>query len=186
MAKTAQAAPSEEKISLSYDELKSLLNEAKKEQQTSASSADLTSTLKPLIEAIIESRKPYIDPRAIENEESFRKAAREAAEATRRNLKINQDHCPHVKGLGGTEPGSSSSFWIHRLDTGETIGICSFCQKVISSLVPEDQSYFRKAGNNSPSSAGQRQFFDPLKVQTARFSEEERKDIYSRLNHQVA
>lgn len=182
MAKTTQeTAPSEQKISLTYDELKQLLNEAKAEQET-ASPNDLTSTLKPLIEAIIESRKPYVSEESKKNDEAFRKAAREAAQATKRNLKLIQDGCPHVKGLGGTEPGSSSSFWIHRLDTGETVGICSYCQKVISSLNPADQIFFRKAGNNSPSSAGQRQFFDPLKAQTARFSEEEKEEIYTRLN----
>jgi hypothetical protein len=168
----------DQQISLTFEQLQGLLTEANKKQ-----SEDTTAKFSELVQAIIESKKPYADPRVAENEESFRSANRASHEAMRANLRRAQDNCPHVKGLAGQRPGSESSFWIHRLDTGEVIGICSFCQKVISSLIPEDQKFFALKGDNAPSGAGQRAFLHPIQAMTARFPEAERKVIEDRLNN---
>lgn len=169
---------SDQQISLTFEQLQQLLTEANKEHQK-----DTTAKFSELVQAIIESKKPYTDPKSLENEESFRSANRAAHEAMRLNRKQAQDNCPHVKGLAGQRPGSESSFWIHRLDTGEVIGICSFCQKVISSLVSEDQRFFALKGDNAPSGAGQRAFLNPIKAMAARFPEKERKEIEERLSN---
>lgn len=166
----------DQQISLTFEQLQSLLTEANKKQQE-----DTTAKFSELVQAVIESKRPYADPKVQENEESFRRANRTAHEAMRANRKQAQDNCPHVKGLAGQRPGSESAFWTHRLDTGETIGICSFCQKVISTLVPEDRRFFAMKGDNAPSSAGNRAFLNPIKAMTARFPEEERKEIEERL-----
>lgn len=166
----------DQQISLTFEQLQALLTEANKKQ-----SEDTTAKFSELVQAIIESKKPYADPKVEANEESFRSANRAAHEAMRLNRKQAQDNCPHVKGLAGQRPGSESSFWIHRLDTGEVIGICSFCQKVISSLKPEDQRFFALKGDNAPSGAGQRAFMNPIKAMTARYPEAERIEIEERL-----
>jgi hypothetical protein len=166
----------DQQISLSIDQLKEILQTAKNAQQTKHDS-----TLKELVNAIVESRKPYEDPLRAENERMFRENDRRSLNAQRENLRRAQDSCPHVKGLGGQEPGSASAFWIHTTDTGETIGICSYCQKVISSLIPEDGKYFAMKGSNSPSAAGKRSFWDPLGAQVARFGHDDREKIKS--NH---
>ena len=167
----------EEQITLTPDELKKIIAEAVKTQ----AQPDTTSMFKELVQAVIESRKPYVAPGQEENEKMLRQANREQQQAIIRNKRAAQDNCPHTVGLAGQKPGDDSSFWIHKLDTGETIGICSFCQKVISSLVPEDQRFFALKGSNAPSSAGQRQFLYPITAMTARFPDEEKKAIKERL-----
>ena len=178
MAKTQEPTIAEDQqISLTLEQLQSLISEATKEQQK-----DSDSKFSELISALIETRKPYVDPGQELNKEVMRQSERQQQAAIDRNRKWAQDSCLHVKGLGGQEPGSASAFWIHRSDTGETIGVCSFCQRVISSLNPDDQRFFAMKGSNVPSQAGQRAFLDPIKAMTARFSEEERKKIIERLH----
>lgn len=174
------ATADDQQISLTPSQLKELINEAVQKQQN-----DANSKFTELVQAIIESRKPYKDPLVEQNDETIRQANKIAQQAQRENLKRIQDSCPHVKGLAGQRPGSESSFWLHRLDTGELVGICSFCQKVISSLKPEDQKYFALKGDNAPSAAGQRMFINPVKAMAARFPEDERKEIEQRLLKQV-
>jgi len=62
------------------------------------------------------------------------------------------------------------------LDTGETIGVCSNCQKVISSMNQEDYTYFQMGGGNVRAAAGyaDRFFADPLKAQRARLGLDQR------------
>lgn len=171
---------SDQQISLTFEQLQELIETAHKKQNNEPNSNELFSSL---IAAVIESRKPYVDPAQVENEASFKEANRAALHATRENIKRIQDNCPHKKGLGGQTPGDDSAFWIHRTDTGETIGICSYCQKVISTLIPEDAKFFAMKGANVPSSAAQRNFLNPIKALTARFPEEERKQITERLTN---
>lgn len=174
---TTAANAAETPLSLTFTQLQELIAEAKKEQDSGSKAQ-----FKQLVEAIIESRKPYRNPLEEENEKAFRDASRQQLKAERENTKRAQDACPHVKGLRGTRPGSESAFWMHRLDTGETVGICCQCGKVISSLMPEDAIFFAKAGDNVPSGAGIRNFLHPIEAMTARFPEEERKKIVDRLN----
>jgi len=135
-----------------------------------------------LVHAIIESRKPYVDPRTEANEEEFRRGAREQ-ERNRRAAQANaENNCPHEKGSTGNRSYGESAFWILRLDTGLTIGVCSQCGKTINSLNPDHTVFFRKRGDNLPATAGQgRVFLDPIKAMTASFSPEERKETLDRI-----
>ena len=174
---TTPVLAEDQQISLTLDQLTEIITAATAKQQDGQNDK-----FSQLVEAIIESRKPYEAPGIKTNRDLQREMDRQQQLALERNKKWAQDSCPHVKGLGGQEPGTASAFWIHRADTGETIGICSFCQKVISSLNPEDQRFFALKGSNVPSGAGQRNFLDPIKAMTARFPEEERKKIIERLH----
>jgi hypothetical protein len=51
-----------------------------------------------LANALLESRKPYRDPKQEENEEFMREQAREQRRRESANLKAYQDNCPHLAG----------------------------------------------------------------------------------------
>jgi hypothetical protein len=159
---------------LSVEQLQQLLAAAGASNKTDDKFADL-------VQAIVESRKPYRDPKQELNDLEFQKSNREQEENKRRLTKNSHDNCPHEKGANGNRSFGESAFWKLRLDTGETIGICSQCGKEISSLYPEHMVFFRKRGDNLDASAGQRQFMDPLKAMTARLAPEERQKVKERL-----
>lgn len=162
-------------LTLSVEQLQQLLAAANTQQ------AQPSGQFKELVDAIIESRKPYKDPLQAANDQEFQKQNREQEANKRRMEKSSQDNCPHEKGANGNRSFGESAFWKLRLDTGETIGICSQCGKEISSLYPEHMPFFRKRGDNLDAAAGQRQFMDPLKAMTARLSPEERQKVKERL-----
>lgn len=170
----ATAAP--QNVTLTTEQLQLLLNTVAQSQNSGQST-----NLQVLVDAIVESRKPFVDPKAIQNEEEFRRGAREQEKFKRSQIRAAQDNCPHTKGQGGSAPSSHSAFWMHRLDTGETIGICSNCQKVISSLNPDDTKWFRLGGDNQAGGAGVRTFMHPLKAMLAPKTPEERTAIEARL-----
>jgi len=170
-----QPALATQPLVLSMDQLQQLLTAA------GAAQAKPDDKFEQLVQAIIESRKPYVDPKQEVNNEEFRRANKQQEEDKRRMVKAAQDNCPHEKGANGNRSFGESAFWKIRLDTGETIGICSQCGKEISSLYPEHSQYFRKRGDNLDAAAGQRQFMDPIKAMTARLAPEERQKVKERL-----
>jgi tRNA A37 threonylcarbamoyladenosine synthetase subunit TsaC/SUA5/YrdC len=172
MSKQNPEIPSDQPISLTIDQLKEIVNAASAAQ---SGNSGLEQKFSQLVEAIIESRKPYVAPGTEENEEEFRRLGREQEAFKKQNREWAQRLCAHRIGAGGPKPGENNSgFWIHRTDTGETIGICCSCQKVISSLNPEDAPLFAGSAN-VPSSAGQRSFYNAFEAQIARLTPEERK-----------
>lgn len=166
-------------LTLTADQLQQLLTAA------GASQNRPDDKFEQLVQAIIESRKPYVDPKQEINNLEFQKSNREQEENKRRLMKSAQDNCPHEKGSTGNRSFGESAFWKIRLDTGEHIGICSQCGKEISSLYPEHSVYFRKRGDNLDAAAGQRQFMDPVRAMTARLAPEERQKVKERLLHGV-
>lgn len=124
-----------------------------------------------IAQALIESKKPYVDPAQKANEDFMKQQMRVATERMDREREMARETCPHKQGCNPLSEFEStkSAFAIHQLDTGEVIGICTNCGKLISSLNPEDRPLFAsKQGGNRPSRAGQRVFIDPLKAQKAR------------------
>ena len=154
------------KSSVSMDELQAIVNAA----VTAALQSQAKGTAE-LADAIRDSKTPYVDPKQKANNESMRRSMIAAKKQEKANVEFFQNKvCPHTM---GSSPNSAralpdSSFAIHVLDTGEVIGVCSNCQKVISSQVEEDLPYFAKKGGNIRSSAGTRLFMDPMKAQRAR------------------
>lgn len=127
-----------------------------------------------IAKALIESKKPYIDPRQKANDAAARRSMISSRAKEQAAFKAAQFNCPHKKGsnpLSWYSDPNNSSFIIHRLDNNEIIGVCTNCTKVISSQLPEDQPFFRDSrGTNIRSAAGDRVFSDPLKVQRDRLN----------------
>lgn len=153
-------------ISMTYEDLQSLVTTAVK-AAVEAQSQNTTA----LADAIRDSKKPYVDPRNKANDEAMRKSMIASKKQEKESTEFYQNKvCPHTM---GSSPNSAralpdSSFAIHVLDTGEVIGVCTNCTKVISSLKQEDLQHFAKKGGNIRSAAGQRFFSNPLKAQQAR------------------
>lgn len=167
-----KAAAKTEKISLGLDDLKDLITAAvaqavKHSQESSA---------KIIAEAMLEARKPYVDPRQKQNEEMMREQMREVNERINHEIELSKSNCPHLQGSNALSEfqGQLGSFVLHQLDTGEVIGICTNCQKIIRSTNdgddgrPDDRQFFARKSANRLSRAGQRTFRDPTKVQLAR------------------
>ena len=165
-------------LALTLEQLTSIVNAS-----IAANASNNAAQLDALVNAIVESRKPFVDPKAAENEEEFRRGIREQERRKKDSEKASQDACTHEKGSTGSFSYGESAFWVLTLDTGETIGVCSQCQKVITSLNPEHVKFFRMKGSNQPAHAGRgRMFLNPLKAQTARLAPDERAEIESKLN----
>lgn len=163
-----EAKESGEKITVGATELQAIVAAAVAAALDKAQGAQVESA-KIIAEALIEARKPYKDPNQEENQKRMREQMRETQERIRKNIEASRDACPHLQGSNplSSFQGQSGSFVLHTLDTGEMIGICTNCLKVISSSNRDDIKFFQKKNGNVPSAAGQRIFFDPLKVRAA-------------------
>lgn len=126
---------------------------------------DLESVLIPLIpvlEQVLRDLKLKQQKREIEekNETIFRAAEKEQRERLKAVVKAEQDRCPHIAGSNPLSEdrdhsGRTSIVW-HITDTGETVGICTNCQR---EFWPADEDYrqWRKIPSlNKISAAGQR------------------------------
>lgn len=156
-----------ERSSISLDELQAVVNAA-----VSAALTNSSASGKAIADALLEARKPYVDPRVKANEEAARRSMKESAKREKEAFKQAQSNCRHKKGsnpLSWYAEENNSSFALHKLDTGEWIGICTNCTKVISSQIPDDAIFFQGSrGTNIRSAAGERYFADPKAVQAVR------------------
>jgi hypothetical protein len=122
--------------------------------------------------AILESRKPYVDPRVKENEDMMRDSFRIAQERMQAEIEASRAYCAHLQGSNALSEyqGQMGSFVLHQLDTGVVVGICTNCQKTIwsNSEDPEELKWFKHKNANRMSRAGQRVFRDPVKAMAAR------------------
>lgn len=124
------------------------------------------SAFEKLANALIESRKPYVDPKQAENEENMRKQMREQTRKQKLLLERDQQVCEHKQGSNSlsmfTSPMGMSSIIHHTLDTGEVIGICTNCIKIIRWGDPDYTKLMNMRSGDVPSSAGRRFFADPV------------------------
>jgi hypothetical protein len=122
--------------------------------------------------ALLESRKPYTDPRQEANAAMMKEGFKVSQERMNAEIEASRASCEHVQGSNALSEfqGQMGSFVLHQLDTGVVIGICTNCQKTIwsNSTDPEDLKYFKKKQANRMSKAGQRVFMDPMKAMAAR------------------
>ncbi len=159
---------SKQQITLGIEDLQALISSSVAEA--------LKQSSQTFAAALLESRKPYVDPRQKENEDTMRASMREATERINREIEASKENCPHVQGSNALSEfqGPMGSFVLHQLDTGVTVGICTNCQKTIWSNEewlanhPEDRKWFQRKNANRMSRAGQRAFRDPTKAQQAR------------------
>lgn len=161
-------------ITLTKAELQNLLREAvaaANEVTTRRSEQIVSDGMKELAAAIIESRKPYVDPRQVENEKAMRESMRQVNERMKAQILASQATCPHLQGSSENSDftGQLSSIVMHRLDSGVIVGICTNCQLQIFSDDPdvEVQKIFRQKSGNRMSSAGIRTFRDPKAAMAA-------------------
>src|SRR5579875_3449487 len=122
----------EKNLTLSAKDLQALINSAVTAAVTKATEAAAQGnieTFKMLADAIIESRKPYVDPNKVKNEELMREQMREQRRRLEESLKRDQARCQHLQGSHELSdfpsPHGLTSIVHHYLDTGEQIGICT-------------------------------------------------------------
>lgn len=160
----------QERTSVSYADLQSIVSAAVSEAVKAAIQSQGANT-QALADAIKDSKRPYEDPKQKANDAAMRKSMIAAKNDEKRRTSYFQDNvCPHTMGSSESSARAlpDSSFAVHVLDTGEVVGVCTNCQKVISSLVQADARWFAKKGGNIRSAAGQRTFQNPYKAQQAR------------------
>ena len=119
----------------------------------------------------------YVPPGQEENIRNQREAQRKIEIFKIKNLRRQQKNCQHEVGQTGRNRLGEGAFCGLKLSTGETIGVCQYCQKVISSLNPDDQKYFRQINGTVAQSGQTEGLLDPINAQLARFGEDERKKI---------
>lgn len=164
-----------QKSAVSLKELQAIVNAA---VQAALEHSNVSN--QAIADALLKAREPYIDPRQKLNEETMRANMRESEKNRKRQVQFDQENCVHKKGanpLSARIDFQDSSFAKHRLDTGEIIGICTNCTKVISSLNPDDRKWFQDRGSNIMSSAGIRTFDNPRQVQEKRLGKDQ-KEIF--------
>ncbi|MCU1301726.1 MAG: hypothetical protein JWQ87_2010 [Candidatus Sulfotelmatobacter sp.] len=135
----------------------------------SAVAAAVRSSSGLLADAIKESRKPYVDPKQQENDETMKKQMREQSERIAADIRASQDLCPHLQGSNplSEQPKQTTSIVMHRRDTNDVIGICTNCLRVFRPSDPDYGIWMRKKSGNKISEAGRRFFLDPAAAQRA-------------------
>ena len=155
-----------DRINISMSELREMMVAA----VTAAVQQSSETSAKMIAEALIESKKPYIDPRQAENEANMRKSMHEVHERIQRDIKASQDSCSHLQGANSLSDYprqfNLTAIVQHKTDVGEIIGICTNCQRIFRQGDPDyiEQMFKRKSGNRM-SQAGQRTFINPYDVE---------------------
>lgn len=152
-------------ITLDVNDLQAMIANA----VSAAVSKSSETSARIIAEALVESKKPYIDPRAAENDAAMREATRKLHERIEADIKASQEICPHMQGSNALSDfqGQLTSIVMHRLDTGLVVGICTNCQRQFFSDRPEDRKFFAQKSGNRMSAAGTRFFHDPAAAQKA-------------------
>lgn len=163
MTEVQEQAPQETKktgkISLGIEELQALISASVSEAVEQSS--------KVIAQALIESRKPYVDPRQEQNQKMMQDQQRELHDRIKADIAASRENCAHLQGSNALSEfqGQLGSFVVHQSDTGVAFGICTNCQKVIWSNNPADRQWFVRKQANRMSRAGQRVFMDHAKAQ---------------------
>lgn len=115
-----------------------------------------------LAKTLIESRKPYVDPRVEQNEEMFRQQTRMQMAEERKAKYDSQQACPHVIGCNPLSDrydrnGLTSIIW-HRFDHQDVEGICTVCQRIFAINDPDYIQWKRLPSANRASASGERQY----------------------------
>lgn len=167
-------APATDSLTITKSELQQLIATAvAAATEASGKNAEkiVSEGMSELAKAIIESRKPYVDPRQEENERAMRESMRKVNERMKAQIIASQETCPHLQGSSENSDftGQLSSIVMHRLDSGVVVGICTNCQLQIFSDDKDVnvQKIFRQKSGNRMSSAGIRTFRDPNAAMSA-------------------
>ena len=153
-----------ETVTLSKEQFQELLSRAGVNGVTGAT--DITAFAKIIAEAMIEAKKPYVDPRQTANEESMRASMRDQEKRLRENTRRYQyDECSHIMGShplsDQADQFNRTAICWHRNDLGSIIGVCSVCQRLFVPSDPDYRQWRSRKSASRMSSAGQRQFVNP-------------------------
>lgn len=121
---------------------------------------------KALADAIIESRKPYEDPKVAENDKIFRENDRQTEARKKAGIRQEQDACSHIAGSNQLseypdERNRTAILW-HQLDTGAEVGLCLVCQRVFDEKDSDFAVWRQKSSICRRSAAGQRRWVGGL------------------------
>jgi len=154
----------EAKVEITVSELTSLIKSIQENSDN-----NLNKALDRFAEAMLEARKPFVDPRQVENDATMRASMKEQRERQMAQIKESQQWCEHLQGSNALSkiPGQLTCIVRHRLDTGEIVGICTNCQRIFREGDEDYLKQMRRASGNELSSAGQRSFLDPTSVKRA-------------------
>ncbi len=155
----ASTPPPDQRVSMSMAELVALIA-----QMNSEAEARSAKTIEALTAALIDSKKPYVDPKTAENDEKFRAATRMQEERKRAAVKSSQSTCEHKAGSLGdiSDPGQRTSIVWHKTDIREQVGICTICQKQFREGDPDYAFWRSKKSFNKMSASGQDRYIpDP-------------------------
>lgn len=127
-----------------------------------------------LAEALAKLSPTYQSPEQKAFSEQARESQRNQQIAMIKNTRRRQRQCGHEEGQQGRTRSGNGAFFGLKLPTGETVGVCCYCQAVISSANPDHHKYFQKI-NGTVAEAGQvGGLNDPVKAQLARLGPDER------------
>ena len=173
MAKENPQINLNEAITVTAGDLLALFNTL--QQNQAKQSAEQNSAL---IEGLKQLSPHYQDPGQQENNKNLKEATRKIAIFKIKKARRDQKNCKHMVGQTGRRLNGEGAFCGLKLCTGEVIGICMYCQLVISSANPNHQKYFQQI-NGTVAESGQMTggVNDMAKAQLARLGEDERKHV---------
>lgn len=93
---------------------------------------------KELAAALIESRKPYVDPKVLEAKRQELEERRRAVELELRNRRARKASCPHIR-----DNGTPNIKWMEH-SNGITKGVCGGCFSEFDTRNPEDLKLLRR------------------------------------------
>jgi len=91
-----------------------------------------------LSEALLESRKPYVDPKVLEAKKQELKQRQEMIAIEQRRRDTNKKYCPHKR-----ENGTWNIKWMQH-SNGIVLGVCGTCNSPFDSRVPADAAILRQ------------------------------------------
>ncbi len=99
---------------------------------------DLADSQKALGEAILESRKPYVDPKVLEQKQRDNAERQRQIQAEQRDREMRKKICPHVR-----DNGTPNIKWMEH-SNGITLGVCGTCFSQFDTRNAADLELLRK------------------------------------------
>jgi hypothetical protein len=115
----------------------------------------------------------YKTPGQKQNEQQLKQASREG-ELNKIRMKKRQQHfCDHEIGQTGRKRLGEGAFFPMKMATGEVIAVCCYCQKVISSINPKHEKFWKKVGGTMGEAGQISGLNDPIEAALQRLTGDE-------------
>lgn len=103
-----------------------------------ATQGQLAESQKALAEAILESRKPYVDPKVLEQKQKDLEERRKQIQLEQLERVTRKKICPHMR-----ENGTFNIKWQEH-SNGITLGVCGTCFSQFDTRIPDDLGLLRR------------------------------------------